>query len=38
MNAIRRPSTPLIMMVVISRYLARTQTNTRLSIVRTVTA
>jgi hypothetical protein len=34
----RRPSTPLKMMGVISRYLACTQTNTRLSIVRNAAA
>src|ERR1022692_2698956 len=38
MNAMRRPSTPLKMMAVISPYLACTHTNTRLSIVRTVAA
>ena len=38
MNAMSRPSTPLMMMGVISRYLACTQMNTRLSIARTVAA
>jgi len=38
MNAIRRPSVPLKTMGVISPYLACTQTNTRLSIDRTVAA
>ena len=38
MNAMRRPSAPLKMMAGTSPYLACTQTNTRLSIVRTVAA
>src|SRR4051794_31610163 len=38
MNAMRRPSTALMMMGVISRYLACTPTNTRLSIARTAAA
>ena len=38
MNAMRRPSTPLMMMGGISRYLTCTQMNTRLSIARTVAA
>src|ERR1700733_2301058 len=38
MNAMRRPSTPLKIMGVISRYLTCTQTNTRLSTAKTVAA
>src|SRR5580692_9198993 len=38
MNAMRRPSAPLKRMAVISPYLACTQMNTRLSIVRTAAA
>ena len=38
MNAMRRPSAPLMMMDGVSLYLTCTQTNTRLSIARTVAA
>jgi hypothetical protein len=38
MNAMRRPSTPLMMIGLISPYLACTQMNMRLSIARTAAA